>query len=142
MVGREQIGWPRWQALGDRLQERARSPRFAIAALAVAIFAYAVLVLWLTRGGSFTLEEITYVGESKGFGAREILAPYPGGHLIAITRLFFEANLRIFGPEHLPFQLIVIVLTATTSALPCRNRVYPAGAPVMHSWPVAQASAL
>jgi hypothetical protein len=117
MVGREQIGWLRWRHLGDRLQERARSPRFAIAALAVAIFAYAVLVLWLTRGGSFTLEEITYVGESKGFGAREILAPYPGGHLIAITRLVFEANLRIFGPEHLPFQLIVIALTATTSAL-------------------------
>ena len=107
----------RWRRLGDRLQERASSPHFALAALAVAIFAYAVLVLWLTRGASFTLEEITYVGESKGFDAREILMPYPGGHLIAVTRLIFEANLRVFGPEHLPFQLIVIALAATTSAL-------------------------
>lgn len=97
--------------------KRLESPRFAIGALAFAIIAYAALVLWLTRGASFALEEITYVGESKGIDAQEMLMPYQGGHLIAVTRLLFEVNLRIFGPEHLPFQLVVIALTATTSAL-------------------------
>jgi hypothetical protein len=103
--------------LADRALELVESPRFAARALAVAIVIYAALVLWLTRGASFTFEEITYVGGAKGFDLREILMPYNGGHLIAVTRLLFEVNLRIFGPEQLPFQLVVIALTATTSAL-------------------------
>ena len=106
----------RWGRFGDRSLQRLDSPRFATGALAAAILVYAVLVLWLTRGASFTCEEITYVGQSDGFAPREILAPF-GGHLIAVTRLMFEANLRIFGPEHLPLQLAVIALTATSAAL-------------------------
>ena len=87
----------------DRALELVESPRFAGRALAVAIVIYAALVLWLTRGASFTFEEITYVGGAKGFDLREILMPYNGGHLIAVTHLLFEVNLRIFGPEQLPF---------------------------------------
>jgi hypothetical protein len=100
----------------DRAPELVESPRFAGRALAVAIVIYAALVLWLTRGASFTFEEITYVGQAKGFDLREILMPYNGGHLIAVTHLLFEVNLRIFGPEQLPFELVVIALTAITSA--------------------------
>jgi hypothetical protein len=100
----------------DRALELVESPRFAGRALAVAIVIYAALVLWLTRGASFTFEEITYVGGAKGFDLREILMPYNGGHLIAVTHLLFEVNLRIFGPEQLPFELVVIALTAITSA--------------------------
>lgn len=106
----------RWRQIGERSLERLDSPRFAGRLLAVAILTYAVLILWLTRGASFTWEEITYVGESGGFEPSRILEPF-GGHLIAVTRLLFETNLRLFGPEHLPFQLIVIALTATSAAL-------------------------
>ncbi len=104
--------------LTDRLLVPASSERFARIALAASTLVYAVLILWLTRGASFTYEEITYFATSREFGLGAILEPYEsGGHLIAVTRLLFDTSLRVFGAEHLPFQLVVIALAATTSWL-------------------------
>ena len=90
------------------------SEKLARRALAVSVLAYAALALWLSRGVTFTVDELVYFGESDGFAPGSIAAPF-GGHLIAVTRLFFEASLRLFGPEHLPFQLFLIALAAATA---------------------------
>ncbi len=51
------------------------------------MLAYAALALWLTRGVSFTLDELQYFAESHGFAPDSIAYPI-GGHLTAVTRLF------------------------------------------------------
>lgn len=111
---RDWIGVRSRSVLG-RVLEPEGSERFARWAVAVAIVAYAASALWLTRGASFTLDELSYLGASDGFAPGKIAEPF-GGHLTALTRLFFEASLRLFGPAHLPFQVLVIVLTAATAA--------------------------
>ncbi len=98
----------------ERVLEPGGSERFARWALAGAVVTYAAFGLWLTRGASFTLDELSYLGASDGFAAGTIAEPF-GGHLTAVTRLFFEASLRLFGPAHLPFQILVIVLTAAAA---------------------------
>jgi len=108
----------RSRALSDRLLEPVFAERFARIALGAATAIYAVLVLWLTRGATFTFEELIYFGTNTGLDPGDILRPYDsGGHLIAVTRLLFDAGLRVFGADQLPFQLAVIVLSATTSWL-------------------------
>ena len=108
----------RSKELSDRIMEPAAAERSARVMLGAATAIYAVLVLWLTRGATFTYEELIYFGTSTGFDPGEILRPYDsGGHLIAVTRLLFDAGLRIFGADQLPFQLVVIALSAATSWL-------------------------
>ena len=114
----------------DWLLEEERSERIARRALAVAVLVYCAWAVWLTRGSSFTFEEWIYVGESDGLTPDSILAPF-GGHLIALTRLIFEASLGLFGPTHVPFQLLVIALAASTAVLLfvlVRRRVGPLAA--------------
>ncbi len=115
MDGTASVG-VRLQTTLDRVLEPEGAERFARRALGVAVLAYAALALWLTRGASFTFEEWIYIGESHGFAPDSIAEPF-GGHLIAVTRLFFEASLSLFGPAHLPFQLFVIALAAAAAVL-------------------------
>lgn len=93
-----------------------RGEEYAPAVLAVAVIAYLALSLWLARGVGFTIDELSYFGGSRGLDPGSILAPF-GGHLTATTRLFYEASLRIFGPEHLPFQLLTLATAATVAVL-------------------------
>ncbi len=100
----------------DRMLEPEGSELLARRVLGVAVLAYVVLALWLTRGASFTFEEFIYVGGSHGFAPGALAAPF-GGHLTAVTRLFYEVSLRLFGPTHFPFQLFVITLAAAAAVL-------------------------
>ena len=90
--------------------------RCAVPLLALAVVVYYGLGLWLSRGVGFTVDELTYFGESRGFDPGSIFAPF-GGHLTVTTRLFYEASLRLFGAEHLPFQVLTLTTAATVAVL-------------------------
>ena len=96
--------------------EPDRSEQVARLVLAAAVFVYVMVALRVTRGASFTFEEFIYVGQSHGFDPHLLATPF-GGHLTAVTRLFYEISLRLFGPTHFPFQLFVIVLVSTVAVL-------------------------
>ncbi len=106
----------RSRAAVERVLEPEGSERFARRALALAVVTYVALALWLTRDASFTIDELRYFAQSDGFAPGSIATPF-GGHLTAVTRFFYEASLRVFGPEHLPFQLLTIALAATAAVL-------------------------
>jgi hypothetical protein len=95
---------------------RERSEALAPWTLAGAVVLYVALALYLARGASFTADELVYFGESVGLSPRALFDPL-AGHLTAVNRLIFELNLRLFGPEHLPFQLVTIAGPAASSAL-------------------------
>lgn len=106
----------RLRTVFGRAWEPESSARLANRALPAVVLIYATAALWLTRNVTFTIDELAYFAESDGFAPGSIAAPF-GGHLTAITRLFFEASLRLFGPEHLPFQLLQIALVAAAAVL-------------------------
>lgn len=118
----------RLRDLPDRAVRSPRAGAFAVAGLALAVAAYAATALYLTRGVTFTFDELTWLVESsRGFDAESVLAPH-NGHLIAITRLLFLSSLELFGPEHLPIRVFTIVMVATVAVLAfllIRRRVGP-----------------
>ena len=98
----------------ERLDDPAFAERLARWALAVAVATYVALALWLTRGATFVADEVRLFGESNGLAPGEIFRPV-GGHLSAVSRFLYESSLRVFGPEHLPLQLAVIVAVAAAA---------------------------
>lgn len=84
--------------------------------MGAAIVLYVGLALYLTRGSVFYSDNLRYFAESGDISPGAILTPYEG-HLTASVRLLYELNLRLFGPETLPFQVETILLSALSAAL-------------------------
>ena len=72
---------------------------------------YAAWVLWLTRGVGFVDDDLPTFASSNGFSPGALLDPY-NGHLIAVTRFIFAGSIRIFGAEHAPIQVAVVIAGA------------------------------
>ena len=98
----------------DWAVEPERAGRVANVCLAIAVVVYAVLVLWLMRGVGFVEDDLPTFATSNGFSPGALLEPY-NGHLIAVTRLIFAGSIRIFGPEHAPIQVAVVVAGAAAA---------------------------
>ena len=77
---------------------------------------YFALALYLARGVTFTVDELTYFGESSGFGPSALADPLEG-HLTATTRFVYQLSLELFGPEHLPLQIFTAVSVVGVAAL-------------------------
>ena len=128
---------PRRSSIGSRLElavdwalESKRAERASRWVLGVAVLVYAAVALWLTRGASFVGDELSLFGESDGFAPSSLAEPF-GGHLMAVTRGFYEASLRLFGPDHLPIQLLTIAFAAMSAVLLyalIRRRIGPVAA--------------
>ena len=99
-----------------RAADPARVDRWAGPIVLVALAAYAVLALYLTRGVSFTGDELSYFGDSTGWGPGSILHPH-NGHAIAVTRVIYEGSLSLFGTSYLPIKLSMIAGVVLTGWL-------------------------
>ena len=96
--------------------EHGRPDRVGWAVMAAAIAAYAALALYLSRGATFTFDDLTWLVDSDGFRPGAILTPHYG-HLIADTRILYSAMLATVGPSELLIRLSVIVATSASSLL-------------------------
>ena len=116
--GRDQAAavWPVNVGVAKRLADPARWDRIAPWCLLAAVLAYFAAVLWLTRGSTFTVDELRYFGETRGFDPEAILSPF-GGHLQAAIRVFYAISLELFGPAHLPMQVLTGVSAALVAVL-------------------------
>lgn len=74
------------------------------------------LGLWLTRGGTFIIDEYSFFSEASGLSPRDLADPF-GGHLVAIDRLMYAVYLRLFGSSHLPFQLTTLLVNVGVALL-------------------------
>ena len=102
-----------------RVDDALASPnleRRAWAALGAVVVAYVAAALYLTRGATFTFDELTWLVDSDGFAPSEIFEPHYG-HLIATTRLLYSVMLTTIGAEQMVVQISVIVAVAATSIL-------------------------
>jgi hypothetical protein len=109
----------------DRLSERLRTAgaltapsaagdgrRIAWAALAIAIAASFPLILHLSRGTTFSLDELDWFMTSPGLGVESALEPH-SGHLVLTTRVVAKLVLEAFGSGYTPFLLLTVGAAAT-----------------------------
>jgi hypothetical protein len=107
---------------------RLESERGCAALLGVAMVASGSLAMWLTRGTTFFLDDVTFFLTSHGFEPRAILTP-ANGHLLAVPRLIYAAVFELFGADYVVLRLVEaigIVLVAGLLFALVRRRV---GAP-------------
>jgi hypothetical protein len=95
---------------------RITDERLALGLLGVAMAVAAALILWLTRGTTFWIDELTWVMQSPKLDLNGAFQPHDG-HLMLTSRLVYKAILETFGPGYLPFRLLSVAMVLTTVAL-------------------------
>lgn len=108
---------PRWLLrLPGRILDRLADDRVCWAVLGIAMAISIALGLWLTRGATFFLDEVTYYLASNGFDLNTLLSPH-NGHLVLVPRLIYAAVFDLFGADYLVFRLLEFFGIAVTSGL-------------------------
>ncbi len=89
----------------------------AILALACAILASTLLLLYLARGLTPLVDQWAYIFAYRSWSPGSLLTPH-NGHLIALSLVLYKAMFGIFGLEsQLPYQLVNLALSATVATL-------------------------
>ena len=121
-AGDRASGWegptpPRWLVrLPGRIGDRLANERVCWAVLGLAMAVSIALGLWLTRGTTFFVDEVTYYLASNGFDLDTLLSPH-NGHLILVPRLIYATVFDLFGADYLVFRLLEVAGLAVTSGL-------------------------
>jgi hypothetical protein len=116
-LGDEQAAVPRI-VLPITSRGLALTDRVCWGILGAAMVVAAGLILWLNRGTTFYVDELKliWVYGSGGFSVEEVLRPY-NGHLVATTRLVYNALLEVFGAGYLPFRLLGVSTVLLSAGL-------------------------
>ena len=120
--GDRTAGWagptpPRWLVrLPGRILDRLADDRFSWGVLGVAMAISIALGLWLTRGTTFFVDEVTYYLASNGFDLDTLLSPH-NGHLILVPRLIYATVFDLFGADYVVFRLLEFFGIAITGGL-------------------------
>jgi hypothetical protein len=88
--------------------EPSRHPLVWYAALAVLLAAVAFLMVYLTRGLTFNLDEWIVVTERRGPGAPSLLAPH-NEHLSVLVIATFVALLKIGGLDAITLMMVPLI---------------------------------
>jgi len=84
--------------------------------LGVAMLAAAAVILYLNRGTTFFLDELTWVYQSPALGARDVIEPH-NGHLIATTRLVYKGLLEAVGTDYVVFRVLAVSTVLLSAGL-------------------------
>jgi hypothetical protein len=108
---------------GDRLASlrvaagRGDLDRLAPAGLALAVTVSGLLLLHLTRGSSFWVDDWNFVTQRRGDSVHTFLSPYQG-HLSLVPIAIYRALFAVFGiGSYTPYRVIVIGLSIVVAIL-------------------------
>jgi hypothetical protein len=91
--------------------------RWPILALAAAIAAATILILYLGRGQTAASDQWAYIYAYQPWSLESLLTPH-SGHLIVFPLIVYKALFEAFGIEtQLPYQLVNLALSATIAVL-------------------------
>jgi hypothetical protein len=74
------------------------------------------LGLWLTRGTTFFIDEVTYFLANRGYDLKALLSPH-NGHLVFGPRLIYATIFKLFGADYLVFRILQEVGLAAAAGL-------------------------
>jgi hypothetical protein len=84
--------------------------------LAAAMLVSAGFSLWLSRGTTFTGDELNWIIDTPGLDLEGVLQPH-NGHLIVLPRLLYDAILHVNGVDYLPFRVLTVGSVLLTAGL-------------------------
>jgi hypothetical protein len=90
--------------------------RFAWIWLMLAMVCAAVLILWLNRGTTFWVDELSWFMESPSFSLKSALQPHLG-HLVLTSHVVYKVIFELFGASYLPFRILAPGTLILTVAL-------------------------
>ena len=92
----------------DPLVEDRADPRITWGLLALATLASLVYCLWVTRGTTFSGDELTWVSLSPTMDLRTALEPH-SGHLVLVSHLLYKWILETLGSSYVIFRLLTLI---------------------------------
>ena len=81
----------------------------------VALLVYAAVALWLTRGATFTIDELTWIGDVDGFEPGSLIEPH-NGHAIVLARTVYAVSAEFFGLDPLVVRVAMVIAVAAAAA--------------------------
>ncbi len=91
----------------DPLVKGGPSTGVAWGLLAAGMFVSFVYCLWVTRGTTFSGDELSWVAFSPSMDLRVALEPH-SGHLVLIPHSLYKLVLETIGPEYMVFRLLTL----------------------------------
>ena len=92
----------------DPLVEGRADPRIAFGLLGLATLASLVYCLYLTRGTTFSGDEMVWVAFSPSMDFKVALEPH-SGHLVLVSHLLYKFVLETLGSSYLIFRLLTLI---------------------------------
>lgn len=80
-----------------------------------ALLIYAGVALWLTRGSTFTIDELTWIGDVDGFAPGSLIEPH-NGHAIVLARVVYAVSAELFGLDPLVVRIAMVIAVAAAAA--------------------------
>ena len=112
MRARVRGGPPVTRPAGEKIRTvLSDQERVAWLGLGLAMAGAATLILYFSRGLTFTVDELVWFMQSPDLDLHTALEPH-GGHLTLTARVVYKAIFEVFGDSYLPFRLLVVVTRA------------------------------
>ncbi len=111
----------------DPMVDGRADSRIAVAILGLATLVSLVYCLWVTRGTTFSGDELTWVAFSPATDFKVALEPH-SGHLVLVSHLLYKLVLETIGSDYLTFRLLTlfsVYLSVTFLFVYARRRVGP-----------------
>jgi len=95
------------RALGETVPVRFKDPRLAWAVLGLAMLGSLAVCIYVTRGTTFSADELTWVAFSPDMDLKVALEPH-SGHLVLVSHLVYKFLLETIGTGYLVFRLLTL----------------------------------
>ena len=117
MRARVRRGQPLMRPAGEKIRTAfSDQERVAWVGLGLAMAGAAALILYFSRGLTFTVDELVWFIESPHLDLHTALQPH-GGHLTLTARVVYKVIFEVFGDSYVPFRLLVVVTLLITVGL-------------------------
>jgi hypothetical protein len=119
-VSTPSLSWPAVRLALERRARRALSDseldRTCGFALGAAITVYAGLAIYLTRGTTLFVDEVSLFLQNRGLDPRTLLEPL-NGHIVVFSRLVYAIGYELVGPVSPVYRAIEVVGAALAAGL-------------------------
>lgn len=100
----------------DPMVQRRADPRIAAVVLGAAMLVSFVYCLWVTRGTTFSGDELTWVALSPSMDLKGALTPH-SGHLVLVSHTLYKLVLGTIGTHYLFFRVLTLITVYVAAGL-------------------------
>jgi hypothetical protein len=96
------------RSLGSRALNALETDRGAWTAAGIACVISVAVMMWVTRGSTFFVDDLSFFNANRGFDLQVFLSQH-NGHLVFVPRLAWAIIIKLFGADFTVFRLLQAV---------------------------------